>query len=69
MNGHTRLVKRNMTYYIRARIPTALTYLTKSAQFMVSADVYLPAYKLQPNNHLLKLLKYTVFYKSLRLWC
>lgn len=36
MNGHTRLVRRNTTYYIRARIPSALVYLAKSVQFNYS---------------------------------
>ena len=36
MNGHTRLVMRNTTYYIRARIPLALLYLAKSVQFNYS---------------------------------
>lgn len=36
MNRHTRLVKRNTTYYIRARIPASLVYLTKSVQFNYS---------------------------------
>lgn len=40
MNGHTRQVKRNTTYYIRARIPTALTHLTKSAQFNYSLQTH-----------------------------
>lgn len=40
MNGHTRLVKRNTTYYIRARIPSALTYLTKSVQFNYSLQTH-----------------------------
>ena len=40
MNGHTRQVKRNTSYYIRARIPTALTHLTKSAQFNYSLQTH-----------------------------
>lgn len=40
MNGHTRLVKRNTTYYVRARIPSALTYLTKSVQFNYSLQTH-----------------------------
>lgn len=40
MNRHTRLVKRNTTYYIRARIPTSLVYLTKFVQFNYSLNTH-----------------------------
>ncbi len=40
MNGHTRLVKRNTTYYIRVRIPASLVYLTKSVQFNYSLKTH-----------------------------
>ena len=36
MNGHNRLVRRNHTYYLRARIPTALVYLIHKSQFWYS---------------------------------
>lgn len=36
MNGHNRLIRRNHTYYLRARIPTALTYLIHKKQFWYS---------------------------------
>ena len=42
MNGHNRLIRRNHTYYLRARIPTHLTYLIHKAQFY---------YSLQTNNY------------------
>ena len=36
MNGHNRLVRRNHTYYLRARIPNSLVYLTHKTQFWYS---------------------------------
>lgn len=36
MNGHSRLVRRNHTYYLRARIPSALVYLIRKTQFWYS---------------------------------
>ena len=36
MNGHNRLVRRNHTYYLRARIPSALVYLIHKTQFWYS---------------------------------
>ena len=36
MNGHNRLIRRNHTYYLRARIPTHLTYLIHKSQFCYS---------------------------------
>lgn len=36
MNGHNRLIRRNHTYYLRARIPTALVYLIHKSQFWYS---------------------------------
>lgn len=36
MNGHNRLVRRNHTYYLRARIPTDLVYLIHKSQFWYS---------------------------------
>lgn len=36
MNGHNRLVRRNHTYYLRARIPSSLVYLTHKTQFWYS---------------------------------
>ena len=40
MNGHTRLVKRNSIYYVRARIPAFLVYLIKSTQFNYSLKTH-----------------------------
>lgn len=42
MNGHNRLIRRNHTYYLRARIPLNLVYLTHKVQF---------CYSLQTNNY------------------
>lgn len=66
MNGHTRLVKQNTTYYVRARISSALTYLTKSVQFNYSlqthnyyealAKVRRESYKIDLKINLLKVL-------------
>ena len=42
MNGHNRLIRRNHTYYLRARIPLNLVYLTHRVQF---------CYSLQTNNY------------------
>ena len=42
MNGHNRLIRRNHTYYIRARIPVALVYLVHRQEFQ---------YSLQTNNY------------------
>ena len=36
MNGHNRLIRRNHTYYLRARIPVNLVYLAKKTQFWYS---------------------------------
>lgn len=36
MNGHNRLVRRNHTYYLRARIPNSLVYLIHKSQFWYS---------------------------------
>ena len=36
MNGHNRLIRRNHTYYFRARIPTSLVYLIHKSQFLYS---------------------------------
>ena len=42
MNGHNRLVRRNHSYYLRARIPLNLVYLVHKRQF---------CYSLQTNNY------------------
>ena len=54
MNGHNRLVRRNHTYYIRARIPSSLVYLANSTQFWYSLktnDYYEALAKLPKESH------------------
>lgn len=40
MNGFNRLVKRNTTYYIRARIPDEIRDLTHRNEFMYSLSTH-----------------------------
>lgn len=54
MNGHNRLVRRNHTYYIRARILSSLVYLANSTQFWYSLktnDYYEALAKLPKESH------------------